>query len=125
MHVRMSIAPTALLLLNGSCWAYGGGNGGASCEEPKFFTESPSNNSTVPALSDFSFIASDVEPESLSVKVNGTAVSATLTPMANGDVQATLHLANPITMPGRVQVAVGAKSTEGCFGFRAYYVQVK
>lgn len=117
--------PPCLVLFAAASWAYGGGGGSTSCEEPKFFTESPADRSTVSSLTDFSFIASDTDPQSLSVKINGHPVAAAITPVANGDLQVAVHLADPIVAAGKVQIAVNAKSKDGCYGFKAYYIDVK
>lgn len=119
------VLASCLTLFTASCWSYGGGGSSSSCEEPKFFNESPANNSAVDALESFSFVASDAEPQSLTVKINGSRVPAAITPMANGDLKVAVHLADPVKTPGKVQIAVDAKSKDGCFGFKAYYVEVK
>lgn len=106
-------------------WSYGSGGGSTSCAEPKFFSESPRSDSEVDSLGDFSFVASDTEPGSLAVKVNGKPVDVKATPMPNGDLNVSVHLASPISEPGRVQIAIDARSAEGCSGFQAYYVRVK
>ncbi len=125
MKVKAFALAPCLFLFAAAAWSYGGGGGSTSCAEPQFFTESPADRSTVDAFADFSFIASDTEPQSLSVKINGNPVPAAVTPMANGDLKVAIHLADPIAAPGRVQVAVNAKSKDGCFGFKAYYIAVK
>lgn len=119
--------PIACLLLFApiAACAYGGGGGSQSCAEPKFFNPSPPDNASVDALQDFSFVASDTDPASLGVKINGSPATVSTTPLANGDLTATVHLATPVTAPGRVQIAVDARSKDGCAGFQAYYVLVK
>lgn len=114
-----------LILFSASCWSYGGGGGSSACEEPQFFTESPANNSAVASFSEFSFVASNVDPESLSVKINGTVVVPSIVIIPNGDLRVTVRPENPVRNPGRIQIAITAKNTDGCPGFKAYYIEVK
>lgn len=119
------VVASSVLVIPFDAWSYGSGGGSASCAEPKFFSESPRSDSEVDSLGDFSFVASDAEPGSLTVKINGKPVDVTATPMTNGDLSVSVHLAPPISDPGRVQIAIDARSAEGCSGFQAYYVRVK
>lgn len=119
------LIPALLASFASTAWGYGGGGSSASCAEPKFFSESLGNDGSVAALSDITFVASDTEPDSLTVKVNGNAVPIDVARRANGDVSVSAHLIPPITAPGRVQIAVAARSPEGCSGFQAYYVVIR
>lgn len=119
------VAAASVVAIPLDAWSYGSGGGSASCAEPKFFSESPRSDSEVDSLGDFSFVASDTVAESLAVKINGKPVDVTATPMTNGDLNVSVRLASPISDPGRVQIAIDARSAEGCSGFQAYYVRVK
>lgn len=119
------LIPVLLASFASTTWAYGGGGGSASCAEPKFFSETLGNDSPVATLSDVAFVASDTEADSLTVKINGNVVPIEITRRANGDLNVSAHLMPPITAPGRVQIAVAARSPEGCSGFQAYYVVVQ
>lgn len=125
MNVQTSAISAFLLLCSSSCWSYGSNGGSTRCEEPKFFLETPSNDSAVSSLSEFSLVASDTDPQRITIKVNGTTVSPSVSPMPNGDLKITVHLAKAFTTPGKVQLAADAKSKEGCSGFKAFYVEVK
>jgi hypothetical protein len=109
-------------------WSYGGGGGGgggSSCAEPKFFPGSPGDGATVASLQEFTFVASDSEPDSVVVKVDGQPVPAQATPMKNGDLQVAVKLAAPVTKPGKLRITIDAKSKDGCFGFKPYSIEIK
>ena len=123
------LAKSAVLLLipiaSGSVWAYGSGGGGSSgCAEPKFFEPNPAG--VVPELAEFAFIASDnTESETLTVEINGQSVQPVIDRRRNGDWLVKAVPPQPLTEPGRVRIAVKAKSRDGCWGFQPYYVEVK
>ena len=121
-----AIVATGAMSYCGFTWPYGGGGGSSSggCAEPKFMNESPANNSTVGNVTEFSFVASDAEPESIAVKVDGQPVSARVAPMRSGDLQVTVPLTTPIAKPGKVRITVDAKSKDGCSGFKPFYIEV-
>lgn len=119
------LIPALLASLASTAWGYGGGGGSATCAEPKFYSPSPGTDSSIESLSEFKFTASDAEADSLKVKVNGTQIPIDITRMANGDLSISAHVMPPVTAPGKVQIAVEARSNEGCSGFQAYYVIVR
>jgi hypothetical protein len=125
MHGLVKSAVLLVAIASGSVWAYGGGGGGSSgCAEPKFFEPNPSG--AVPVLAEFAFIASDnTESDTLTVEINGQSVQPLIDRRRNGDWQVKAVLPQPLTEPGRVRIAVKAKSRDGCWGFQPYYVEIK
>lgn len=109
----------------GGVWAYGGGGGGgASCTEPSFLEPNPLG--PVAALTGFGFIASDnTEIDTLTVEVGNDKLKPTLTQRRSGDYEVKATLPQPITQPGKVRVAVNARSKEGCWGSLVRFVEVK
>lgn len=114
----------AALISNGTAWAYGGGGGGSSgCAEPKFFEPTPQG--TVSSLSEFGFIASDnTDAPTLTVEIAGNNIKPKLDRRRSGDWQVKATLPQPITAAGKVRIGVKAKSTDGCWGFQPYSVDI-
>jgi hypothetical protein len=125
--VSAAILAAATASYGGFGWPYGGGGGSSSggCAEPKFLSESPADNASVGSFTEFSFVASDAEPASIVVRVNGQQVTTSVTPLRSGDLQVVVHPPTPIDTPGKVRITVDAKGKEGCSGFKPFYIDVK
>jgi hypothetical protein len=114
------------LILAHPAWSYGGGGGGSSgCDDPKFLKPVPADGSSVPALSEFAFLASDTDASTLIVQIDGTTIPAEINPMLNGDLQVKVKPPAPIAKPGKVRITAAGKSQDGCAGFTAFYIDVK
>jgi hypothetical protein len=122
-HV-IPIAFLSLSIFHAAAWGYGGGGGSASCAEPKFFDPNPAG--AVPSLSEFAFTASDnADSPTLTVDINGQKTPVKLERMANGEWKVKATPPAPIAQPGKAIVGVNAKSLEGCWGFKAFFVEIK
>lgn len=106
-------------------WSYGGGGGSSSCDDPKFLKPVPADHSTVNALSEFAFLASDTDASTLVVQLDGTTVPAEVNPLRNGDLQVAVRPPEPITRAGKVRITAQGRSKDGCAGFAAFYIDVK
>lgn len=119
--------PYAILifsLLDAAAWGYGGGGGSASCAEPKFFDPSPAGAAA--SLPEFSFTASDnTDSPTLTVDIDGQKTPVKLERMANGEWTVKATPPSPIVKSGKAIVGVNAKSLEGCWGFKAFFVDIK
>lgn len=126
---RRILSIVALVATTGfqtAAWSYGGGGGGSSgCEDPKFLKPVPVDGSTVPSLSEFAFLASDTDRDTLVVEINGASVPTQITPLRNGDLQVNVVPPAPITQAGKVRITAKAQSAEGCAGFTAFYINVQ
>lgn len=122
-----TIARTGVLLaslVSGAAWSYGGGGGSSSCAEPIFYE--PSSKPVVSSLSEFAFtISENTDTSSIAVEVNGQKIQPVVRPLGSGDWDVKVVLPQPITQPGKVQIGVDAKSRDGCWGFKPYYVEIK
>jgi hypothetical protein len=117
----MTISPTLLAYGGG-----GGGGGGSSCEEPRFTSAAPANNTTVPALTGFSVqISGNTDLSTLDLQINGEKVQPVITPQRSGDSLAEVKLAAPITAPGKARITLRARSKDGCDNFQPIYVEIK
>ncbi|SMF95155.1 hypothetical protein SAMN02949497_2501 [Methylomagnum ishizawai] len=125
MRTIIMTAWLAAALYGGGVWAYGGGGGGgAACAEPSFQEAKPEG--PVAALSEFGFIASDnTDIDSLGIEIGTGKITPTITQRRNGDYEVKASLPQPIAQPGKVRVAVEAKSKEGCWGSLIRFVEVK
>jgi hypothetical protein len=125
MRTIMRATILAAAFFCGGVWAYGGGGGGSSgCAEPKFFEPNPGGS--VSSLAEFGFIASDnTDTSTLTVEINGQKIQPVVNRRRSGDYEVKAVLAQPITQPGKVRIAVNAKSREGCFGFQPYLLEIK
>lgn len=114
-------------LVSPALLAYGGGGGGgSSCEEPRFYDESPANHSSLPVFSEFRARASDnTDLATLEVKVNGEQMQPIITPQRSGSALIEVRLAAPISTPGQVRINLRARSKEGCENFLPVYLEVK
>lgn len=124
MHKIITATLLATSLYYGGAWAYGGGGGGHACAEPTFSDPAPSG--TVPALSEFTFIASEnTDIDTLTVEIGSQKIRPTVTKTRSGDFEIKAVLPQPITQPGKVRVGVDAKSKEGCWGTLAVFLNIK
>jgi len=121
-----AIVLSASLGFSHTAWSYGGGGGSSSgCDDPKFLKPVPADRSTVTALAEFDFLASDTDASTLVVQIDGTTVPAEINPMRNGDLQVKVRPPAPIDHPGKVRITAQGKSKDGCAGFTAFYIDVK
>jgi len=125
MNLRRSALASLMMLFSAASWSYGGGGGSSGCDEPSFFPESPAEQGVVASFTGFSFIASKTDANTLSVKINGAEVPPNITAMPNGDLKVAVTPDSPITAPGRIQIAIAARSKDGCAAFRAFYIEVQ
>jgi hypothetical protein len=119
--LAMSLAVSAYC---SGTWAYGGGGGGPSCAEPTFAELNPGG--AVAALSELSVIASDnTEIDSLTVEVNADKITPAINKRRSGDYEVKATLPTPIAQPGKVRIAINAKSKGGCWGALIRFVEVR
>lgn len=125
-RVPVSTLLLAAMTVSPALLAYGGGGGGSSCEEPRFYDESPANHTSLPVFSEFSARASDnTDLATLEVKVNGEQIQPIITPQRSGSTLIEVRLAAPIRTPGQVRINLRARSKEGCENFLPVYLEVK
>jgi hypothetical protein len=120
------LIPMAIIALacNGAAWAYGGGGGGASCAEPKFFDAAPTGSAR--ALADFKFVASDnTDMPTLAVDINGQKAKTQAERLGNGEWRVSAVPAQPLTQAGKAVIGINAKSVEGCWGFQPFIIEIK
>lgn len=104
----------------------GGGGGGSSCSEPQFSSESPKNETTVSALTQFTFEASkNTDLKTLAVEVDGVKHDPQITSLNSGDSRIEVVLKEPRNLASKVRITVKAKSDDGCEAFQPYYVEVR
>ncbi len=72
-----------LILMTGNCWGYGSSGGSTSCKKPQFSNFVPPHNSEVAPGSQFSFMVSRANPDTIQVKVEQQSVKTTVTPKSN------------------------------------------
>ena len=121
------LSALTLAAMSPALLAYGGGGSSASsCPEPQYYEEVPAKNTTQSSLSEVSLVASDnTDTSTLELQINGNKVMPSLTQRRSGEWQVQAKLPTPITQAGKVQIALTAKSKEGCWGFYPYYVEIK
>lgn len=126
LFLKYAFGLVFLLILPLSASAYGGGgSSSSSCAKPQFFKETPVKESTVPAFSEFSFVASaNTLKDTIAVKVNGEPVDVSITEKRSGRFLIEGNLPQSVTQPGKVRVSVSAKSKDQCAKLFVYYVNV-
>jgi hypothetical protein len=125
MHTLSKATLLWVSVLSGPAWAYGGGGGGGpSCTEPRFFQPAPSGSAA--SLAEFRVIASgNTDPSTLTVEIGGEKVRPEITPRGNGEWDVTARPAAPVTQPGKLRIALNARSKDGCWGFQPYFLDIK
>lgn len=110
-----------------SSWGYGGGGSSSgTCKKPQFFSEKPADGSTVSLVAEFSFLVSaDTDENSVQVEIGPQKFKPTLRRLASGDWQGQVQVDPPITSPGRLRIAITARSREGCSGFKPLYAEIR
>lgn len=129
--MKINIIPVLSMLVAAAspavlAYGSGGGGGGDSCEEPRFYDESPANHSSLPVFSEFRVLASDnTDLATLDVKVNGEKVQPLITPQRSGSSLIEVKPAAPIATPGQVRINLRARSKQGCDNFLPVYLEIK
>jgi hypothetical protein len=110
-----------------SSWGYGGGGGSSgTCKKPQFFSEKPADGNRIPLVAGFSFLVSaDTDENSVQVEIGPQKFKPALRRLASGDWEGQVQVDPPITSPGRLRIAITARSREGCSGFKPLYVEIR
>jgi hypothetical protein len=117
----------AFLLTTSVVQAYGGGgSSSSSCQEPKFYDESPQRNAVLSELGNVSVVASDnTDVQTLEMEIGNQRIIPQTSVRRSGELDLKATLSPPITQQGKVRIAVSAKSKDGCTGSYPYFVEIK
>jgi len=123
----LDMAGLALMLASSVSWAYGGGgSSAASCSEPRFSEESPARNAIVTQLSEVDIVASEnTDLQSLEFEIGPNKVKPEVVTRRTGEYELRAKLASPWQQPGKLRIALSAKSKDGCSGLFPYFIEVK
>jgi hypothetical protein len=107
--------------------AYGGGGGSSSsCSDPQFYEASPAKNDVVSELSQVYIVASDnADLSTLDFEIADRHIVPQVTTRPSGEFVLVAILPTPIKQPGKVRIAITAKSKDGCSGYYPYFVEVQ
>lgn len=107
--------------------AYGGGSSGSSsCAAPRFYDESPAQNSVIQSLREFSIVASEnTDISTLELKVNAEKVKPEITQKRSGSWLLQVKLPEALHRAGKVRITLAAKSKEGCAAFYPFYLEIR
>ncbi|NJD04887.1 MAG: hypothetical protein FIA97_00115 [Methylococcaceae bacterium] len=104
----------------------GGGSSSVGCAEPQFYEELPAKNAVVAELAEVFVVASDnVDVQTLELEVGTQRLPPAVTVRRSGELEVRAKLPLPIRQPGKVRIALSAKSKDGCAGFHPYFIEVK
>ncbi len=115
----------ALMMLSGSCWAYGGGSSSSkACDKPKFSNFVPAENAQVAAGSAFSFTASkNTYPTTIQVSVKGQPAAIKTNKKSDGSFSVSGKL--PASAKGGfARIAITADAQSNCKGAGGWLVKV-
>ncbi len=114
----------ALMLVSGTCWAYGSGGSTKACAKPKFTDFIPAENSEVAPNTGFSFTASkNTFPDSIAVTVKDLPASIKVNPGNEGLVQVSGIL--PPALHGTyARIAVTGEGQNKCKGAAGWLVKI-
>jgi len=107
--------------------AYGGGGGSSSsCSEPQFSEAVPARNAVIPQVEEVFVVASDnTDPQTVEWDVGTQRVAPKITVRRSGELELRGKLPAPLRQPGKLRIALSAKSKDGCTGFFPYFVEIK
>lgn len=127
MKAVAGIIFVAFGLAGNVAWGYGGGgSSSASCTEPSFSEALPGKNAVVPQLAEVFVVASaNTDLQSLEFEVGQAKVKPDVVMRRSGEFELKAKLPSAVTQPGRVRIALTAKSKDGCAGFFPYFIDVK
>jgi hypothetical protein len=80
----------------------------------------------IPLIAEFSFlISANADENSVQVEIGPQKFRPILRRLASGDWEGQVQVNPPITLPGRLRIAITAHSREGCSGFKPLYVEIR
>lgn len=107
-------------------FAYGGGGSSRRCSEPKFYDEVPAKDAVVKSLAEISVVASDdTDTETLELDVDGKKLKPEMTRQLSGSWLLKAKLPQALTRPGKVRIALEAKSKDGCSAYHPYFLEIR
>jgi hypothetical protein len=115
----------ALMIVTGTCWAYGGGSSSSkACDKPKFTDFVPAENAEVAPGSAFSFTASkNTYPNTIKVNVKEQAVTIKVDKKNDGTFAVSGSL--PVSAKGAyARIAITADAQSNCKGSGGWLVKI-
>lgn len=126
MKQNNSLWLIGLMLVSGSCWAYGGGSSSSTkaCAKPKFSEFAPTENSEAKAGSSFTFTASkNTYPNTIKVTVKEQPAVVSVTPKNDGSFQVSGKIPTALKGPF-ARIAISADAQSNCKGSGGWLVKV-
>lgn len=113
-----------LMMITGTCWAYGSSSSSTACAKPKFTDLVPAENTEVVPGANFSFTASaNTYPDSIKVTVKGQPVTLKVTPRDSGSFEVSGEI--PSTLKGTyARIAIAADGQSNCKGSDGWLVKI-
>lgn len=113
-----------LMMITGTCWAYGSSSSSAACVKPKFTDLVPAENTEVVPGAIFSFTASaNTYPDSIKVTVKGQPTTINVTPRDSGSFE--VKGAIPASLKGTyARIAIAADGQSNCKGSDGWLVKI-
>ncbi|MEC4747316.1 hypothetical protein [Methylomicrobium sp. Wu6] len=113
-----------LMLISGTCQAYGSGGSSKACVKPKFSDFVPAENTEVAAGSGFSFTASpNTYPDSIKATVKGLPIPVKTASEKAGDITVSGTL--PAQIKGTyARVDIAAEGQNRCKGSGGWLVKI-